>query len=632
MSNEPKRTEGAPEDWEMIDTSKMNEEKRAALEMTERAREQEWSSGSFGGGLFMGAPDWSLIDPFPEQSEEDRNAGRPFLTQLENLLKNEVDADQIDREGEIPQPIIDALAEMKAFAIKIPTQYGGLGLSQTNYCRAAILLGSVCGSLTALLSAHQSIGIPQPLLEFGTEEQKQKYLTRISAGEISAFALTEPEVGSDPARMTTAGVPTEDGSEYVINGKKLWCTNGTRAGVIVVMARTPAAPEDPKKRAGITAFIVEMNSPGVKVEHRCHFMGLKALYNGVLTFSDVRVPKENIIGGLGRGLKVALTTLNTGRLTLPAACLGLSRRCLDTCLTWSREREQWGAPIGHHAAIAGKLTDMAADVFGLEAMTYLTAGLVDQKRCDIRIEAAFSKMWCTEAAWRVVDETMAIRGGRGYETADSLKARGEQPIAVERWMRDCRINLIFEGSSEIMRLFIAREALDPHLKKAGAAGNSRLPMSERMKSAAGALGFYARWYPLLWLPLPGTHEPSLDPALRKHLRAVQRGSRRLARTLFHSMLRYGAKLEREQLLLGRLVDVGAELFVQSAALAFVESAVQRGRNRAEVVKLTDYLCRRSQIRIRASLRKTKDNQDRRGYRLARTLLEDDLAWLREDIV
>ncbi|HEY8902716.1 MAG TPA: acyl-CoA dehydrogenase family protein, partial [Chthoniobacterales bacterium] len=220
----------------VIDTSRMSAGERSALEVAESAREAGDLERTFVGGLFLGRWDAARILPFPEQGAEDRDQGDAFLSRLEDFLKNHTDPDAIDESGEIPDSVIEGLAALGAFGIKVPVKYGGLGLSQTNYCRAAILLGSWCGNLTALLSAHQSIGVPQPLLLFGTEEQRQKYLPRVAGGEISAFALTEPGVGSDPARMETHAEPTDDGEAFILNGRKMWCTNGTRAGVIVVMA------------------------------------------------------------------------------------------------------------------------------------------------------------------------------------------------------------------------------------------------------------------------------------------------------------------------------------------------------------------------------------------------------------
>src|SRR5216110_1530439 len=517
----------------VIDTSKMAKGQREALELAESSRDPLDERGSFASNLFIGRFDFGRIHPWPKQSAEDAALAEEFLAQLRSYLRENVDADEIDRTGEIPQKNIDDLFAMGAFGVKIPKQYEGLGLSQVNYGRAAMLLGSWDANLTALVSAHQSIGVPQPLLLFGTEEQKRKYLPRVARREISAFALTEWNAGSDPANMSLRADPTEDGSAFILNGEKLWCTNLIKAGVLVVMAKTPPKIVNGKERKQITAFIVDVDSPGLEITYRCHFMGLRALHNGIVKFTNVRVPRENMIAKEGQGLKVALTTLNTGRLTIPAACVGLSKRLLEISRKWASERIQWGGPIGKHSAIAGKIAEMAGNTFAMEAITFLTSGLVDRKAGDLRIETAMCKMWSTETTWKISDDAMQVRGGRGYETAQSLEGRNEEPIPVERFLRDCRINTIFEGSSEIMRLFIAREALDPHLKVSGAALNSQLPRSHRLKAALKAGMFYARWYPRQFLPSGASNSragvPPAHPVLAKHLRYASRTSRRLAR-------------------------------------------------------------------------------------------------------
>src|SRR6266511_929387 len=616
----------------VIDTSKMAKGQREALELAEAARDPLEDRGSFASNLFVGRYDFSRIHPYPAQTAEDRAAGEEFLASLEKILREQADPDAIDRTGEIPDEVIESLADIGAFAIKVPTPYGGLGLSQTNYCRAAMLLGGYCGNLTALISAHQSIGVPQPLLLFGTEEQKGKYLPRVARSEISAFALTEWNAGSDPANMSLRADPTEDGSAFILNGEKLWCTNLIKAGVLVVMARTPSKMVGGRERKQITAFIVDVDSPGLEITYRCHFMGLRALYNGIVKFTDVRVPRENMIAKEGQGLKVALTTLNTGRLTLPAACTGLSKRLLEICRKWASERIQWGVPIGKHAAIAGKIAEMAGNVFAMEAMTFLTSALVDRKAGDLRIETAMCKMWATETTWRIADDAMQVRGGRGYETAQSLAGRGEPPIPVERLLRDCRINMIFEGSSEIMRLFIAREALDPHLKVGGAIFNTQLPMSDRAKAVFSSGKFYAGWYPRQWLPNGAGKISNLDKTLQRHVDYAARTSKRLARGLFHAMARFGPKLDREQLLLSRFVGVATEVFAISATCSYAQWLLGQGKPADEILSVADYFCRSARMRIDNHFAGTSGNADKRGYKLVQDLLGGKHAMLRDGIV
>jgi alkylation response protein AidB-like acyl-CoA dehydrogenase len=630
MSTEPEKHKD--EDAQVIDTTGMSKGKREALELTEASREGHWSYPTFAGALFMGQFPWELVYPYPQKPEDRDERGEQFLRDLEVFLRERVDPDEIDRTGEIPDDVIDGLARLGVFGIKIPRKYDGLGLSQHYYSRAAMLTGSHCANVAALVSAHQSIGVPQPLLQFGTEEQKQRFLPRCARGEISAFALTEDSVGSDPARMATTAEPTPDGKHFIVNGSKLWCTNGTRSKLIVVMAKTPPKVVRGREVNQVSAFIIDADTPGVEVTHRCRFMGLKALYNAVVEFHDVKVPRENIIAGEGKGLRVALTTLNTGRLTLPANCVGALRAALNMTKPWANRRVQWGSPIGKHAAIADKIARLASTTFAVDAMTSLTSILVDRKKTDIRIEAAMCKMFGSEAAWDLAYEAMQIIGGRGYETADSLAARGEYPYAIERMVRDLRINMIFEGSSEIMRLFLAREAMDPHLKVAGEAMNSKLPMGRRLKAAVKALGFYARWYPMQWLPFGAPSTAGLEPALAREVRYVQRTSRKLARRMFHAMLRQGARIERQQLMLSRFVCVGTELFAIAASCSRAQYLLNEGKDRREVLALVDHFCRESRLRVRDYFRNISRNNDAAGYKLAQSVLGDAATWMTDEVV
>ena len=300
--------------------------------------------------------------------------GERFLTTLREFLETEVDPLEIEREARIPDHVIDGLKRIGALGMKVAEEYGGLGLSQVYYNRALALAGVWHASLSTLLSAHQSIGVAEPLRLFGTEEQKRKWLPLVAEDKISAFLLTEPDVGSDPARLATTATPVDGG--YVLNGRKLWATNGAIADIVVVMAQVPKSDGH---RGGISAFVLPYDADGVTVEHRNAFMGLRGIENSVTRLDGVFVPEENRIGREGEGLKIALTTLNTGRLALPAICVGMAKWATKIGREWSNERVQWGRPIGKHDAVAQKLAFIAASAFGLEAMLDVASRLADAK-------------------------------------------------------------------------------------------------------------------------------------------------------------------------------------------------------------------------------------------------------------
>ena len=607
------------------------EASKAALDLIEQSRETAWKHPTFAGQLFLGRVLASKMLPYAVQSDEDRCVGDEFLAKLSAFLKASVDADAIDQTGDLPASVIEGLATLGCFGMKIPKEYGGLGLSQVNYNRAIAVIASHCGSTAVWLSAHQSIGVPQPLKMFGTDEQKQKYLPRLARGEISAFALTEPDVGSDPARMATTATPVEDGAAYLINGQKLWCTNGPVADLMVVMAKTPGRTIGGKVRQQITAFIVEKEMPGIKTIHRCRFMGIRAIQNGLITFTNVRVPKENIIWGLGRGLKLALMTLNTGRLTLPAACVGAAKRCLGIVREWSNERQQWGGPIGQHEAVAAKLGWMASHLFAMEAMTWLVSAWADRGDQDIRIEAAMAKLFCSETAWTICDQTMQIRGGRGYETAPSLAGRGEPAIPVERIFRDMRINLIIEGTSEVMHLFIAREALDPHIALAFDMILPDRTLGQRAQAAVRAGLFYAAWYPRQWIPRIVAGTGAVPGPLQGHWTFADRTTQRLARGLFHQMMRHQQRLEKRQMILFRIVDAGVDLFAMSAAISRAAYLATRPES-GNAVELADTFCRQARRRIVTALSSPERPEDRRTYQVAQDVLAGRYAWLEQGIL
>jgi alkylation response protein AidB-like acyl-CoA dehydrogenase len=588
-----------------------------AREVAESARETEWTQPSFARELFLGHLRMDLLYPPPSPDAVAQRRGDEFLQTLRQFLTDNVDGEQIERDARIPDEVVDGLKRIGAFGMKISRDYGGLGLSMLHYNRALQLVASAHSSLAALLSAHQSIGVPQPLALVGTDEQKQRYLPRLAKGEISAFLLTEPDVGSDPARLSTSATPVEGG--YRLNGTKLWTTNGVVADLMVVMATVTASAGHP---GGITAFVVDAHAEGVEVLHRNAFMGLRGIENGVTRFTDVWVPAEDVVGGEGDGLRIALKTLNTGRLALPAICAAAAKGSLMISREWAAEREQWGKPVGQHEAVATKIAGIAATAYTLEAMVELTSRMVDAGQADIRLEAALAKLYSSEQAWQAVDDMVQIRGGRGFETAASLRARGERPVPAEQMLRDMRINRIFEGSTEIMRLFIAREAVDPHLSVAGPLLDPRVGLREKAAAARRTASFYSRWLPTL-VGRPASHEEW--GALADHVRWAETASRRLARSTLAGMARWQARLEYRQAYLGRLVDIGAELFALCAVCV-------RARSSGSDTAIADLSCRHIRQRVERLFDELWHNTDRLDATCAEHVLAGDLVHLEEGIL
>lgn len=601
-----------------------------ARQVAEEARETRWERPSFAKELYLGRFDLDLIHPHPRSAPEDEARGEEFLTRLRQVCET-FDGELVEREARIPDEYLRQLADLGAFGMKIPREYGGLGLTTTYYGRALMVAGSVHASIGALLSAHQSIGVPQPVKIFGTKEQKERFLPRCAGGAVTAFLLTEPDVGSDPARLASTAVPTEDGTAYVLDGVKLWTTNGVVAELVVVMARVP---EHPGGRGGITAFVVETGAEGVTVEQRNAFMGLRGIENGVTRFAAVRVPVENRLGREGEGLKIALTTLNAGRLSIPAMCAAAGKWSLKIAREWSAERVQWGRPVGEHGAVADQVAFIAATTFGLEAVLDLASQLSDAGSKDIRIEAALAKLWSSEMAWKVADTLVQIRGGRGYETAASQAERGERAVPAERLLRDLRINRIFEGSTEIMHLLIAREAVDAHLAAAGDLASHDADAKAKARAAVRASGFYATWLPHLAAG-KGSVPTSYGEfgSLATHLRFVERSSRKLARQTFYGMSRWQAKLEYKQVFLGRIVDIGAELFAIAAACSRALMLEQTDpAHAADARELAEAFCGQARVRVAVLFEALWSNTDDADSALARRVLAGDYIWLEDGVI
>jgi alkylation response protein AidB-like acyl-CoA dehydrogenase len=623
-----------------------NVSEKEARDVVEAAREAEWKLPSFGKQLFLGDFRLDLIHPQPRLDPEQVEKGERFLGELQALLTAEVDPLEIERESKIPDRVLDGLKKIGALGMKVPPEYGGLGLSQVYYSRALSIAGVWHSALCTLLSAHQSIGVAEPLRMFGSEEQRRKWLPLVAKDHVSAFLLTEPGVGSDPARMASTATPVDSNlavvpvddeivatpveGGYRISGRKLWATNGTVADIVVVMAKVPKGEGH---RGGISAFVVPYDSEGITISHRNAFMGLHGIENSVTLLKDVFVPQENLIAREGDGLRIALSTLNTGRLALMAVAVGASKWATKIAREWANERVQWGQPIGKHDAVAQKLAFIAGSAFGLEAMLDVAARLADNKRNDIRIEAALCKVYGSELSWRVVDELMQLRGGRGYETAASLKARGEKPVPVEQCMRDMRVNRIFEGSSEIMHLLIAREAVDTHLQAAGGllmpGGDTKAKVDAAMKAGL----FYGKWLPQLAVGKgqdPRSYREFGE--LAGYLRYVERSSRKLARSTFQGMARWQAKLERKQTFLGRIVDIGAELFAISATVVYADTiGTEQPERKTEAIELAQLFCMMAKRRADTLFHELWANDDDARYKTAQNVLTGRYTWLEEGI-
>ncbi|MEU4773188.1 acyl-CoA dehydrogenase family protein [Micromonospora sp. NPDC023644] len=545
------------------------------------------SRPSFGSELLRGRLRVDLLDPLPDATlDADAEA---FLARLRAFCTDKVDGRLIEREDRIPDEVVDGLRDLGAFAIKLPREYGGLGLSGVCYHRALMIVSSAHSSLGELLGAHQAIGLIQPLRLFGTDAQKRELLPRC-VREISAFALTEPDIGNDPFRMRTTATPTDDGG-YRLDGVKLWTTNGTIAHLIVVMALVPPSESGP---GGMSAFVVEADAPGVTVEHRSSFLGLRGLENGVVRLHDVVVPQSRRIGPEGQGLQVALAAQDTGRLSMPAVCAAAAKWSLRIAREWSGVRVQWDRPIGEHEAVAGKIAYIAATAFALEAMVEVSGRHADAGLLDTHTEAELAKLFASEQAWRVVDELMQIRGGRGYETAESAAARGERGVPVEQLFRDLRIGRIFDGSSEALRVFVGTDAL------------------------ADEQGPADRSTP--FTPPPGFGD------LAGHLSFADATSAELARHLADGRERWGEAVAQRQLFLGRVVDVAAELYAMTAACVYAKALG------GTAVELADAFCRQSRQRVAELSRRLRADTDGDDVAVARRVLDGSFTWLEEGVL
>ena len=592
------------------------------FERIEEARER-LTGQSFMAALFAGKPDFSLLLA-PEEAAEDKAEWEEFHPRLEAFLTIHVDPDEIERTGKIPDAVLKGLFALGAFGMKIPRQYGGLGFSYTNYGRALMLMASWSNALALTVAVPQSIGIAMPILMFGNEEQKRKYLPIVAREAISAFALTEPMTGSDAANIATEAILNSAGTAFVVNGEKLWCTNGPIARYVTLIARVPAnrtqqngqpmwVPVPNGKGADDhihTAFILDMQTAGVHVRQHCQFEGCRGIENAHMTFTDVHIATENVVGEVGRGLKYALTILNVGRaVSIPAICLGMAKQAWQPTLDRANQRLTFQKPLGTRQTQRMRLGRMASNLFAMEALALTAWRLADQHNYDVRIEAAIAKLFCSEQTIQFLKDAQIIFGGMGYETAHSKWLRGEPAFGIEQLVRDAEMYRIGEGATDILRPFVAREGLNLHLERAGHLFDEEVTGVRRLTELRRLLKFYLPWYRSQWASsrLPSRSELQ-HSKVRSALRFVERTSRRMARTIFYAMLLHRQALRDDQGRQNRIEMVGEDLLVIAATALYAE-AQERTAGRSEVWDLTEEIFLEAQLRVERNIRELIRNQD-----------------------
>jgi acyl-CoA dehydrogenase family protein 9 len=547
---------------------------------------------SFMKSLFHGVVAEELIYPFPEMSRDERDNTTMILESVRKFIETSVDPVKIDREQDIPKAVLDGMKELGLFGMIIPQEHGGIGLSASSYARVMQEVASYDASLAVTLGAHQSIGLKGILL-FGTEEQRAEYLPKLASGEkIAAFALTEPSAGSDAAAIQTRAEALPDGSGYLLNGSKIWITNGGFADVFTVFART-AAPDGGQKPK-ITAFIVERGM-GVKNGPPEHKLGIRGSSTTEVFFEDVRVPAKNILGEVGRGFKVAMEVLNSGRLGLAAGSVGGSKRLIKMAVDRVQERKAFGRPIGEFGLIKDKIAVMMADTFAMESMTYLTAGLVDGKVSDYSLESAICKVYASETLWRVVNETLQIAAGIGYM----------QEYPYERTLRDSRINLIFEGTNEILRCFVALSGMQGPGKELAEVVRA---MREPIKGFGLLSDFAVR---KARSALRRERMTRAHPVLNREAVIFEEYTAELSKQVDKVLRKHGREIAEMQYTQKRVADMAIDLYAMAAVLSRTTRAIEkRGEEGARrEIDLTTIFVAAAERRLEEQVRSFDKNDD-----------------------
>ncbi len=582
---------------------------------------------SFTRGLFAGAVHDSLVFPFPPELDEadpneTRTVRRLIATFREFASTRVIDSQRFDEEETIGDDVIAALAREGFLGLTIPREYGGLGLSTAGYARVFSEVSSFDGSTAVLIGVHCGLG-SKAIVLYGSDEQKDEYLPRLARGEtLAAYALTEPEVGSDAQHIKARAEPDGSGS-WLLNGRKIWIGNGHKAGVIVTFAQTDVA-----RRGGMeprpTAFIVRPDMPGFHVVGTVRKLGIRGSTQAELLFENLEVPGDHVLGQVGKGFTVAVQVLNAGRITLTAGCSGATRRVLSEMTGYASRREQFGRPLDEFEITKRKISGTAADLYAMEAMLGVLAGMVERDETDYALETACAKVFASDAVWRAADELVQIAGGRGFV----------KPYPYEQMLRDARINRIFEGANEVLRLFIALNGVEGPAQRLQEVGVAlRRPIQN-----LGLLSGYAAARVRNAFRATSTLDVPLHPRLDPHKRYFEKHVGELASAVQRMLTRHRKEIVERQLVLERLAGMGIELFARAAVLSRTQAALERmeeGADAEPLLALCDIFCVDSGKRFRTArtgLDPRDEDVDERRRVVAAAVAAASGAWFADPIL
>jgi alkylation response protein AidB-like acyl-CoA dehydrogenase len=551
----------------------------------------------FAEGLFFGRFQAAMLFPYPQLDRDRQEEADRVVAEVRRYCDEHIDAAAIDRNAAIPDEVVAGLSRIGVLGMTAPKECGGHAFSQLANCRIMEVIGGHCASTAVFVNAHHSIGI-RALMLFGTEEQKRRWLPPLASGEqIAAFALTEPEAGSDASNVQTTATPTPDGKSYVLNGTKRWITNGGIASVLTVIARTPGVGGSKKKE--ITAFLVTPDMPGFKVlEKRMEKVGIRGTATGRLAFENVVVPKENVLGQVGKGLRIALTVLDFGRTTFGASCTGAAKVCLAAACTHAKKRVQFEQPLAEFELVKKKIAYMSAHAFAMEATTNQCAGFIDRGGHDYKLETAMLKVWSTEALWQIVNDTVQIWGGKAFFT--------DEPY--ERMMRDARLNQIGEGANDVLRAFIAMVGIKPVADVLLSVKNA---LSHPFRQMGKLLRFGGRQ---ITSRFTKPEIPVRSATLHGHARELALRVREFGLAVQSMLFKHREEILFRQYVQERLADAVCELYASSCTLSRLDHLLTVGNgNPVEVerdVTAGRYFLRLSDRRVRQCLAALSDNDDR----------------------